>query len=167
MSFFYLLILLIFYVLVLLIIIMRGRLLLFIMWRFFFFFLIFFLSLLLSVICLVIFFFSYELFFFVKWLIKLLSLCRVWLIVLFLSWMLCDWTKTFVCIGGFNNLLISCFFVRTNFLTIWSRFYTSDLSISLNFSYISSIFINLSYRSTSLSNRAEVWPYFAKTFRKD
>ena len=160
MSFFYLLIFLIFYVLDLLIIIMRGRLLLFIMGRFFFFF-AFFLSLLLSVICLVIFFFLYELFFFVKCLIKLLSLCCMWLMMLFLSWMLCDWMMTFVCIGGFNNLLISCFFIRTNFLTIWSRFYTSDLSISLNFSYISSIFIYLSYHSTSLSNRAEVWPYFA------
>jgi hypothetical protein len=109
----------------------------------------------------------YELFFFVECLIKLLSLCLMKLMMLFLSWGLCDRTKIFVCIRGFNNLLISCFFVWTNFWTIWSRFYTSDLSSSLNFSDIPTAFINLSNQSTSLSNRLEMWPYFAKTFRKD
>lgn len=158
MSFFCLLILLMFFVLDLFMIIMGSVFLLFIMFGLFFFIL----SLLLSVVCLVIFFFfSYKLFFFFECLIKLLSLCHMCLMMLFLSGRLCDWTKIFVCIGAFINLLIYWFFVWTNFWTIWGRFYTSDLSSSLNFSDISSIFINLSYKSTSLSNGSEVWPNFA------
>jgi hypothetical protein len=124
----------------LLMMIIRWILLLYIM-----FFFLFLLSLLFNVVCLVIFFFfSYELFFFVKCLIKLLSLSHLRMMLLLLCWSFCNRTKTFICIRSFYNLLVICFFVWTNFCTIWCWFYTSDLSCCLNFSYISTIFINFS-----------------------